>query len=92
MKPESELKGRLAAQTERMRRAARERPTLLAQASFFSGLGLAMALPIVAGAYLGHWLDDRLAGYSVRWTVGFLLLGVAIGAFNVYWLIKRTET
>ena len=92
MKPESELKERLAIQAERMRRAARERPTLLAQATFFSGLGLAMALPIVAGAYLGHWLDGLASGYSVRWTVGCLLLGVAIGAFNVYWLIKRTET
>lgn len=91
MRPESELKSRLVTQTERMQRAIRERPTLLAQASFFSGLGLAISLPIVAGAYLGYWLDGHESGYSVRWTVGFLLLGVLIGGFNAYWLVRRTE-
>jgi len=89
---EPELEKRLAEQATRISRAKREHPTLLAQASFFSGLGLAMVLPAVAGAYLGHWLDVRAGGYSVRWTVGCLLLGVAIGAYNVYWLIRRSET
>ena len=40
MKDESELKKRLKRQAVRKERAERERPTLLAQASFYSGLGL----------------------------------------------------
>lgn len=91
MKDESELKKRLKRQAVRKERAERERPTLLAQASFYSGLGLVFVLPVVAGAYLGQWLDESASGYSVRWTIGFLLLGLIVGAFNAYWLIKRTE-
>lgn len=92
MKRASELPPRLRQQAERLRRADEERPTLLAQATFFSGMGLALVLPAVAGAYLGHWLDLHAAGYSVRWTVGFMLLGLVIGAYNIYWLIRRSET
>lgn len=90
MKRESELPPRLRQQAARLERAEKDRPTLLAQATFFSGLGLALALPAVAGAYLGYWLDERSAGYSVRWTIGFMLLGIVIGAYNVYWLIRRS--
>lgn len=91
MKRESELDTRLRQQDERLRKASRERRTMLAQVSFSSGLGLALVLPIIGGAYLGRWLDERLGGYSVRWTIGCLLLGLVIGAYNVYWLIRRSE-
>lgn len=45
--------------------------------------GLLLALPLVIGAYLGRWLDERLAGYSVHWTVNLILLGLAVGVTNV---------
>ncbi len=48
-------------------------------------------LPVVGGAYLGHWLDGRMAGYSIRWTLSLLCLGIVVGAFNVYWLIRSHE-
>ena len=31
-------------------------------------------LPIVAGAYLGRWLDSHLQVFSVRWTVSLIVL------------------
>ena len=46
-------------------------------------------LPVVAGAYLGRWLDSLVAGYSIRWTVSLILLGVMIGMINVYFLIRE---
>jgi len=46
-------------------------------------------LPVVAGAYLGHWLDNLAEGYSVRWTLSMIILGVFIGAVNVYLFIKE---
>ena len=46
-------------------------------------------LPVVGGAYLGYWLDSLAAGYSVRWTVSLLLLGVVVGALNVYLFIRE---
>jgi ATP synthase protein I len=47
-----------------------------------------MVLPVIAGAYLGSWLDGLMAGYSMRWTLSLLLTGVVIGILNVYFLIK----
>jgi len=46
-------------------------------------------LPVVGGAYLGRWIDSLLAGYSVRWTISLLMLGVFIGGMNVYLYIKK---
>jgi ATP synthase protein I len=46
-------------------------------------LGLLFVVPIVAGAYLGRWLDTLASGYSVRWTVSLIVLGITIGGYNV---------
>lgn len=91
MKQEPKLQERLRRQAERRRQAAEDQRTILAQASFLGGLGLVFVLPVVGGAYLGHWLDSLLAGYSVRWTIGCLLLGIGVGAVNVYLIVKRTD-
>jgi ATP synthase protein I len=50
--------------------------------------GLLFVVPILLGAYAGRWLDTQLAGYSVRWTVSLILLGIAVGAYNVYRFFK----
>jgi ATP synthase protein I len=42
----------------------------------------------VGGAYLGRWLDSLASGYSIRWTVSLILLGVMVGMINVYLLIR----
>lgn len=83
---------RLEAEIERKARrhaqAERNRATLLAQTVFLGTLGGLFVLPIVAGAYLGMWLDEHMAGYSTHWTVNLILLGVAFGAVNVYLFVK----
>ena len=83
------LKARIEKQAERMQKAEREQSTLLSQTVFTGTLGLVLVLPIIAGAYLGRWLDGMTATYSVRWTVGLIMLGLIIGVFNVYYLIKE---
>jgi len=50
--------------------------------------GLLFVVPILLGAYLGRWIDAQFAGYSVRWTVSFIVLGIAVGAYNVYRFFK----
>jgi ATP synthase protein I len=87
----NQLASRVEQQAQRMKRAERERPTVLAQTVYLGSLGLMFILPVVAGAYLGHWLDEKLMGYSMRWTLSLLFLGVFIGGFNVYWLIRSQE-
>lgn len=76
-------------QVERMKQAEKDRSTVLAQSVFLGTLGLVFVLPIVAGAYLGRWLDELMSAYSINWTLNLMFLGIAIGAVNVWLLIRR---
>jgi len=87
--PDTErLKDAVDRQVQRLRRARRERRTILSQTVFLGTLGLVFVLPVVAGAYLGQWLDESLPGYSVRWTVSMICVGLVIGGMNVYMLFR----
>jgi ATP synthase protein I len=46
-------------------------------------------LPVIAGAYVGEWLDKLSQGYEVHWTISMIVLGVVVGAFNVYFFIRE---
>jgi ATP synthase protein I len=83
-----DLRKRVERQARRMKKAERERPDLVGQTVYVGTLGLIFVLPVVGGAYLGHWLDGLAAGYSVRWTVSLILLGLFVGAVNVYLFVK----
>ena len=86
---EEELRNSVEKQAKRMRRAEQERPTLLAQSVFMGTLALLFVLPVIAGAYLGNWLDDMAQGYSVRWTIGLIFVGLVVGVLNVYMYIRE---
>jgi ATP synthase protein I len=87
--PDEELRQRIERQAKRMRKAKKEQPTLLGQTIYIGTLGLLFMLPVVGGAYLGHWLDDLCAGYSMRWTLSLIVIGIVIGAVNVYLFTKE---
>ena len=91
MNDRQKLKLRVEKQAQRMQKAEREQATLLSQTVYTGTLGLVLVLPIVAGAYIGLWLDSLSEAYSVRWTVGLIMLGVIIGVCNVYYLIKEHD-
>ena len=82
------LRQNIEKQAQRMAQAEKDRPTLLAQTVFLGTLALLFVLPVVGGAYLGHWIDSQLAGYSYRWTVSLLVTGLGIGGMNVYLYIR----
>ena len=88
MNKSQDLKAKVARQVERMKKAERERPNLLSQTVYIGTLGLVMVLPVILGAYLGHWLDGMMTGYSVRWTLSLLFAGIVVGILNVYFLVK----
>ena len=73
----------------RLQRAERERSRLIAQTVYLGSLALMFVVPVVAGAYLGRWIDGMFAGYSIRFTVSLIVLGVAIGAVNVYLFVRE---
>lgn len=83
------LEERVGRQAERMKRAEKDRRGLLGQTIYLGTLGVAFVLPVVAGAYVGSWLDSRLEGYAVHWTLSMIFLGIVIGAVNVYWFIRE---
>jgi ATP synthase protein I len=87
-KPYNELQRKVQTQARRMKQAEEKRSTVLAYASSIGVLGLVFVLPVIGGAYLGRWLDSLIEGYSLRWTLGFMFLGILIGAFNVYFLVR----
>ncbi|PLY02394.1 MAG: F0F1 ATP synthase subunit, partial [Desulfuromonas sp.] len=52
-------------------------------------LGLLLVLHTVGGAYLGRWLDSLASGYSVRWTMSLIFVGLVVGAVNIYLFIRE---
>ena len=83
------LRKKVDQQVRRMKKAERERPNVLSQTIYIGTLGLLLVLPLVGGAYLGLWLDSLADGYSIRWTLSMLLLGLFVGVINVYLFIKE---
>lgn len=88
---DDELRKNVEKQVKRMRRAEKERPTLLAQSVFMGTLTLLFVLPVIFGAYLGNWLDGMAQGYSIRWTMGLIFVGLVVGVVNVYMYIREHE-
>ncbi|MDP1773560.1 MAG: AtpZ/AtpI family protein [Methylobacter sp.] len=85
MNNRQQLKKKIDNQVKRIKKAEHDdRPNLPS----IGTLGLVMVLPVIAGVYLGHWLDDMVEGYSTHWTLSLLFAGLVIGIFNVYFLIK----
>jgi ATP synthase protein I len=88
---DEQLRRSVEKQVKRMRRAEKERPTLLAQSVFMGTLALLFVLPVILGAYLGNWLDGMAQGYSIRWTIGLIFVGLVVGVINVYIFIRERE-
>ena len=89
MNQQQQLRKQVEQQARRMKKAEQDRPTLIGQTIYIGTLGLLFVLPVIGGAYLGRWLDAMAAGYSIRWTISLILLGVFIGMINVYYFIKE---
>ncbi len=58
--------------------------------SLVSQLGLSISLPIVGGAFLGQFLDDKFHLYP-KMTLSLIFLGVIISVSNVYFMIKKLD-
>ena len=83
------LRKRVETQARRMKQAEQQRPTLISQTVYIGTLSLLFVLPLVGGAYLGRWLDGLARGYSVRWTVSMIVLGLILGVCNVYLFMRE---
>lgn len=84
-----ELQQKVQKQVRRMKRAEIEHKSVLRQTLYLGTVGVMFVLPIVGGAYLGLWLDSLSPHYQAHWTVCGIVLGVIVGAVNVYFFIKE---
>ena len=46
--------------------------------------GWLFVIPVVAGAYLGHYLDKKMHG-DISWSLTFIIIGIAIGIYNIWY-------
>lgn len=83
------LEEQVEKQARRIKQAEKDKRTLLGQTIYLGTLGFMFVLPIVGGAYLGQWLDSFTAAYEVHWTVSLIVLGVVVGAVNVYLFLRE---
>ncbi len=80
-------------------KAARKlRARRIAEQGEWSGLGMmglvgwSVAIPTLAGAALGLWLDRHYPGQH-PWTLALLVAGLAIGCLNAWrWVAKEDQT
>jgi ATP synthase protein I len=63
----------------------------MAQSVFMGTLTLLFVLPVIFGAYIGNWLDGKAQGYSIRWTIGLIFVGLVIGVVNVYFYVREHD-
>ncbi|HUB90355.1 MAG TPA: AtpZ/AtpI family protein [Dyella sp.] len=76
-------------EVRRTLRAQRERQGLIGQSLYLGTLGLVFMLPVVACTYIGLWIDEKLPGYSVQGTLSGIVIGIAVGALNVYLMVRE---
>lgn len=74
---------------ERLMQKERKPATWVGMLLYGGTLGLLFVVPLIAGAYLGRWLDTLASGYSVRWTISLIMLGIATGAYNVFRFLQE---
>jgi ATP synthase protein I len=82
----------VARKTARKLRVQRDGPQGVWFGLGMSGLiGWSVAVPTLAGALLGLWLDRHHPGRH-SWTLSLLVTGLALGAFNAwYWLAQQSK-
>lgn len=51
-------------------------------------LGIELITPIILGALIGNWLDKNNST-SPKWTIILLLIGIIVGIYNFYKIIKQ---
>ncbi|MGD9108376.1 MAG: AtpZ/AtpI family protein [Gammaproteobacteria bacterium] len=84
-----QLKNKIQLDIKKIKKAKKEKLTLLAQTVYLGTLGFIFILPVIIGGYLGVWLDNKLEKYfSISWTISLICLGIIIGAANVYFFMK----
>ncbi|HTX73079.1 MAG TPA: AtpZ/AtpI family protein [Rectinemataceae bacterium] len=78
-------------EAEARRKEREDRKAALAWAGTLGVLGWMLAVPMLAGAALGHWIDGKLHSAPAA-TLGLLLAGLVVGGGSAWrWIKRRME-
>lgn len=86
----SRMAARVGRQATRKLRARRDgAPGVWFGLGMMGLIGWSVAVPTLAGAALGLWLDHRQAG-AHSWTLALLMAGLTLGCLNAWhWVAKE---
>ena len=73
---------------EELTRARKEKSRFWHYAQMLGVGGWLFVIPVVAGAYLGRYLDRKLGG-EISWTITFMIIGIAVGIYNIWYFLLR---
>jgi ATP synthase protein I len=86
---DDEFERRVRTQTSRMRRArGEEEGSIWSYLGLLGMVGWSIVTPTALGALLGWWIDSRWRTDD-SWTLGLLVLGLAVGCFNAWRMITQ---
>jgi ATP synthase protein I len=85
---DDDFRGKIAQVADELKRARKEKSGFLHYASLIGMGGWLLALPIVAGAYIGNYLD-RKTDMGVSWSLTLIIIGVAAGVFNIWYFLYK---
>lgn len=90
-KPEDASAKAIRRRAERMQQTRNEpKYSPLNGLGVFGVIGWSVAMPTVAGAFLGMWLN-RVAPQSFSWPIALILSGVVVGAMVAWSWIDKTR-
>ena len=89
MNQRDEFRESVQRDSEQQRKAELQKAGFFGLLVYGGTLGLLLVIPMVAGAYLGSWLDSLNAEFGTRWTVSLIIIGVVAGVWNVVWYIRE---
>lgn len=81
--------GEIEKSAKELLKARKEGPGFWHYASIIGVGGWVFVIPIVAGAYLGRFLDRKIQS-GVSWTITLIIIGIFAGGYNV-WLFYFRE-
>ncbi len=91
MKEDNGFSRRIAKSAQDLAKGRNERGRFWHYASVVGMGGWLFVIPVVAGAYLGRYMDATFKAH-ISWTITFIILGIVAGMYNVwYFLIRKMK-
>ncbi len=88
MKEQEEFPSEIEKKVRRLLQSRDDKAGFWHYASLIGGGGWLFVIPVIAGAYLGRFLDKHVKA-GISWTLTLMLLGIAIGTYNVWYVYFR---